>query len=387
MNDIIRSLRRSDRRYTIDRDADLTVSLDKCDGTSEFIHAELLDLSARGAKFKIKEPIAVEEVLAVKIQFNDPKQIIATSGKVRRVSPGDDWWFGCEFDVPIKAEVLTELSQTGVLERRENYRRQVSFEAIAKWELHQDTVPVRILDYSPDGGFCLTSAHAGEPGQRVQLQFEQGNGTVQVCGVARWQVETETGYVVGCEQHRNSPSIGTLIQRKDETDDCSRPLLTARQTGYLALGIVGILVALTLMVRPVDDDTSISQVTTSHEVDAAVATRPIVHLSPELDEAATNDGEHSLPDAPSESNESSEPPDVSADTSDGADDTRPTESNQEQRAGQKSSVLMSFDHSFDPPLVPAAYSPEVIELPLLEQSVMDLLQSPKVTDAETDQDD
>ena len=76
MTDMIRSLVRRDPRYKIKDDAELTVSIERRDGSSLMVHADLLDLSVRGAKFKAKESIAVEDVICVKIEVNRPKRII-----------------------------------------------------------------------------------------------------------------------------------------------------------------------------------------------------------------------------------------------------------------------------------------------------------------------
>lgn len=97
MSDMIRSLVRRDHRYKIKDDAELTVTIERRDGSSCSVQADLLDISVRGAKFKAQESISVEDVVCVKIEINRPKRIIAVSGRIRWVTPiaGDDWWLGC----------------------------------------------------------------------------------------------------------------------------------------------------------------------------------------------------------------------------------------------------------------------------------------------------
>ena len=217
MSDMIRSLVRRDPRYKIKDDAELTVSIERRDGSSCMVHADLLDLSVRGAKFKAKESIAVEDVVCVKMEVNRPKRIIAVSGRIRWVTPisGDDWWLGCAFDVPIEYSILHELAVSGILERRRYRRERISVRTTAKWELNSTRTEVCILNYSPGGGFCMLSQSEGRPGDRVLLRFELQDGReVLVCGTARWQVESEDGYVIGCEflHTRNSTMLSELIE-------------------------------------------------------------------------------------------------------------------------------------------------------------------------------
>ena len=217
MTDMIRSLVRRDPRYKIKDDAELTVTIERRDGSSCLVHADLLDLSVRGAKFKTKESIAVEDVVCVKMEINRPKRIIAVSGRVRWVTPitGVDWWLGCAFDVPIEYSILHELAVSGILERRRYRRERISVRTTAKWELNSTQTEVCILNYSPGGGFCMLSQTEGKPGDRVLLRFELSDGReVLVCGTARWQVESEDGYIIGCEflHTRNSTMLSELIE-------------------------------------------------------------------------------------------------------------------------------------------------------------------------------
>ncbi len=239
MTDMIRSLVRRDPRYKIKEDAELTVSIERRDGSSCLVHADLLDLSVRGAKFKSKESIAVEDVVCVKIEINRPKRIIAVSGRIRWVTPiaGDDWWLGCAFDVPIEYSILHELAVSGILERRRYRRERISVRTTAKWELNSTRTEVCILNYSPGGGFCMLSQTEGKPGDRVLLRFELQDGReVLVCGTARWQIESEDGYVIGCEflHTRNSTMLSELIESNSLVPPIRRirersPLLTARR--------------------------------------------------------------------------------------------------------------------------------------------------------------
>lgn len=234
MSDMIRSLVRRDHRYKIKDDAKLTVTIERRDGSSCSVQADLLDISVRGAKFKAQESISVEDVVCVKIEINRPKRIIAVSGRIRWVTPiaGDDWWLGCAFDVPIEYSILDELAVSGILERRRYRRERISVRTTAKWELNSTRTDVCILNYSPGGGFCMLSQTEGKPGDRVLLRFEVQDGReVLVCGTARWQIESEDGYVIGCEflQTRNSSMLSELI----EANSLVPPLRRKKNRGKL----------------------------------------------------------------------------------------------------------------------------------------------------------
>ncbi len=52
------------------------------------------------------------------------------------------WQVGCQIQGEIDEDVLIDLAECGLLDRRDSVRHRVTGEALAQWELGDDIVPV-----------------------------------------------------------------------------------------------------------------------------------------------------------------------------------------------------------------------------------------------------
>ncbi len=201
MPEIVPPQIRQNRRYLVNGDADVTVTIDQGDGVSESVCAELADISVGGAKFKTDTAFRIKKIVAVRIEASTPPYNVEVDGEVCWATPvsGDAWYVGCAFRPPLPAELLQEFAEAGVLERRHRRREIASLSATAKWELEAAATSVSILDYSPQGGFCLLAPSPGQPGGRVELLIEWDGQKTRVRGKIQWRCRTEEGYLVGCE--------------------------------------------------------------------------------------------------------------------------------------------------------------------------------------------
>ena len=86
MTDIISKLLNRAPRYKIKSDSDLTVKIEK-EGASDSIEAQLVNISAGGARFKVSQAILANEVLAVTIEAKHHNRKIVVAGEVCWVSP------------------------------------------------------------------------------------------------------------------------------------------------------------------------------------------------------------------------------------------------------------------------------------------------------------
>ncbi len=201
MPEIVPPQIRQNPRYLVNRDADVTVTIDQGDGISESVRAELADISVGGAKFKTDTAFRIKKVVAVRIEATTAPYAVEVDGEVCWATPvsGDAWYVGCAFRPPLPAELLQEFAEAGVLERRRRRRETVSLSATAKWELETAATSVSILDYSPQGGFCLLAPSPGQPGGRVELRIERDGEETRVRGKIQWRCRADDGYLVGCE--------------------------------------------------------------------------------------------------------------------------------------------------------------------------------------------
>ena len=114
--------------------------------------------------------------------------------------------------------MLRDFAQAGILECREQPREPISLRATAQWELQSETASVWLLDYSR-GGFRLLSQTERKPGERTLLQLERDDGQlVEVSGKTLWQVESQDGFVIGCEflDHRDFSVLGSFADSEPQ---------------------------------------------------------------------------------------------------------------------------------------------------------------------------
>lgn len=202
MTDTIDTPAPSDARYHIRRGHEVSVLIHtERQGDRGTVKAELLHISSCDARLRTRQPVAATEIVGLQLKARNLNPMISVSGEVCWMVPaqGNSWWVGCAFDPPIPAETLAHFAAIGILERRQQQRERITLATTAKWELSEDASTVKIVDYSK-GGFCLKSTDEGRPGERLLLQFRTGDGRdVLVQAKAQWQVETDDGFVVGCQ--------------------------------------------------------------------------------------------------------------------------------------------------------------------------------------------
>ena len=202
MTDTIRDTETRDPRYHVKSGKEVSVVVHtEVDGKTDSTKAELIDISSGGARLRTREPISDREITGFDLKVRRPKRMISVAGEVCWMVPanGDYWWLGCSFNPKIPDETLHQFAEGGILERRQHDREMIALMSTAKWELEKDAATVRILNFS-EGGFCLLSQNEGKPGERVLLQFALANGKeLLVTAKAQWQVESDEGFVMGCE--------------------------------------------------------------------------------------------------------------------------------------------------------------------------------------------
>ena len=216
MTDLTETILTRPPRYYVKNSDDLSVSIGKEDAPTEPLPVELVNISQGGATFNTSEIIRAKEILAVKIEARCLDLTIAVAAEVCWVSPaaGELWSLGCKFQPPIPEDVMRQLAEAGIVERREHEREPVSLRATAQWELTKDTTDVQIVNRSR-GGFCLISATKSEPGERLQLKIElDDQRKVETRGKTLWQVESSEGYAIGCQflNARDSRLLSDLVK-------------------------------------------------------------------------------------------------------------------------------------------------------------------------------
>lgn len=199
MSQMSKMIDRAQRYLVIDHSL-VDVNVQASDYADVDIVTELLDISTGGAKLRSREQIPQGEQLSLKLtsdQFAGSICVDATVCWVQLTGVGE-WLLGCAFEPQIPQPILDQLAKSGAFDRREDGRREVCIESRAAWELASDTDSVCVVNISTSG-FCLVSPQPGKPGAQVLVKFSTGLVEATISGRCRWQVETKTGFALGCE--------------------------------------------------------------------------------------------------------------------------------------------------------------------------------------------
>lgn len=213
-------------RYPVHVDEPLDVVVEAGDNRTETVKATLVDLSCGGAKLRVAERFSLDSKLTFRIESDGLKNSIEVAADIcwTRIAVGSEWWLGCSFNPRMPYELIRELAEVGIIERRESERQEITIDVSASYELGAARIPVRITSLSP-GGFCLCSPEPVTPGSRVLLRIEQDANEVAkevaneqlISAKSRWMVECEKGFVVGCEFADSSSHVA--LRRLKGSDD------------------------------------------------------------------------------------------------------------------------------------------------------------------------
>lgn len=170
---------------------------------NETMQAELLDMSRSGLQLSVPTELAFEELVQVHVENDALGLNLTETAKVRWTRENAEtksWTVGCDILGEIQEDVLEDLIENGLLDRRYSRRRAVTGDALAQWELSEVKVPVQILNLSSDG-FCLASDEPTKIGARLKLTLadDDGQAPYEILARAKWQHEFENGYLIGCD--------------------------------------------------------------------------------------------------------------------------------------------------------------------------------------------
>lgn len=219
---MVRSKVDREPRYPVQVDEPIDVVVEAGDNRTETIKATLVDLSCGGAKLRVAERFLLDSKLTFRIEAEGLANSIEVAADIcwTRIAVGSEWWLGCAFTPRMPYELIRELAEVGVIERRESERQEIQIDVSASYELGSTRIPVQITSLSP-GGFCLTSPEAVTPGSRVLLRIEQDTDKITkerlISAKSRWLVECDEGYVVGCEFADSGSHVA--LRRLKDTDE------------------------------------------------------------------------------------------------------------------------------------------------------------------------
>lgn len=192
---------RTSTRFQLTGDARIPVRLEwSSENESCGCTAELVDLSAGGARLRLPQSLTLHKGIQVRLHIDDLELDFCCVGDVCWVRPERSGWaMGCAFNSHLPDHVLTKLARGGFLDRRTDARYGISLQAKVREELSASRPQEVTVDNYSSGGFRFNSDQSISVGQRVLLGVRDSEGKeVIIPARALWQVGSDQTFSVGC---------------------------------------------------------------------------------------------------------------------------------------------------------------------------------------------
>ena len=189
------------RRYRAVADSPLCVAVQRVDDKTPMRGCELLDISVTGVRLASTSTFRFGERFLLHLESEDLGLSTKVESCVQWIRSGrseSEWTLGCAFESELEAEVLEDLVDRGILERRVSDRQQVSIPVLAQWQGRSDEDDAVLHDIS-SGGFCMTSPHDVEIGSKVCIELNPDEGGESLEGSVTWCSTSENQTIVGCK--------------------------------------------------------------------------------------------------------------------------------------------------------------------------------------------
>lgn len=182
---------RKHERYDLAHpDAVAAMVSDRDDLGGDATEVRLDNISTGGAQFTA--PCRMRKNALVRISLRTQDGLTLGMNAIVRwaIVDSQGWVCGCQFEDELESEVLSQLAESGVLDRRRNQRIPVLLECSAVFAGNPEKVNCRITDYS-NGGVCLKSDVLVPLGYKVRVAVSDAGEKAEVYGVVQWVDEQQ----------------------------------------------------------------------------------------------------------------------------------------------------------------------------------------------------
>ncbi len=225
-----------DSRFRAQQKQLVRVELVGEDGQVSVSTAQLCDLSQRGAKLQMETELPVGTGAVVRFADTDGQFAFSMNAAVcwTRAESRKLWTLGCRFDPAVPAELISQLVDGGVLERRSFGRRPLRLPLMVRGQLESQPMEASIVDISA-GGFCLLSKIEAQNGTRLLLSHRREGLSLDFVARAMWRVEAGDQCLVGCEFLHRSAYQQLMDLEKSEPE----PVAQTEERGNLLKSFLG----------------------------------------------------------------------------------------------------------------------------------------------------
>ena len=204
-------------------DVDLRCTLDVEDAT---LDATLVDVSEGGARLIVPKCLKFAELarLEVDVQGRGVMLDVATEVSFVRPLDGEEWLISCLFVTEVAADVLDDMANEGIIQRRRRERWAVDIPCVASCELGASDLPATIKDFGVEG-FRLITTRPGTVGATVLVEVREPgarpDSSTTFSGNLCWQSEKDGAFQLGCAM-TSSDGYEFLRRISTQTDRLER---------------------------------------------------------------------------------------------------------------------------------------------------------------------
>jgi PilZ domain len=211
----------------------------------------VLDLSASGLRMVCEGSFTVGTAFTVDLTSDRSYGMFC--GVVRRVDPwvGGRSVIGCSLSDRIRDQVLEDLANLGVVDRRSDHRVPVTRKAKISWQLQPGEIDAELQDCSSGGLKLLASAPVPLNSRlRIRFEDEQGDdGWITVEGNSVWQRECEAGVYVGIAfTQKDTPNLISHLLDRGVAPVLSKAAERDRVMGPISYAACAVIALYTLLV-------------------------------------------------------------------------------------------------------------------------------------------
>ena len=163
-------------------------------------HAELIDFSRTGMKLDVPFCARFNEILNLRLEFNDEEYEYEGKLRVRHMRNLDEhqWQVGCSIDPPLPQPMIEFLAKTTNQERRQFSRLQVDGVGTLRRQGQVEGQDAEITNLSR-GGMCLAVETQYDIGEKVDFLIADESGTdINIASKVRWQKSVDGSFQLGC---------------------------------------------------------------------------------------------------------------------------------------------------------------------------------------------
>ncbi len=197
---------REDPRLELVGNQFVTVTIESDDNRAEpnTVAAQLLNLSAAGAKLSVPLDLPRDKSIRIKLTLEEFALTIYLSGTVCWAAKEgtQSSLIGCRLSPTIPTSILEHVARGGTLDRRDEDRRPTEniVDLLRRRAARGPAEQAELRNYA-SGGVCLELSQPAELGEHIRVRFRQSasKSAVQFDVVVRWQMQQSDHYLIGCE--------------------------------------------------------------------------------------------------------------------------------------------------------------------------------------------